>query len=195
MSRESLSPKVRFDVLKRDAFTCQYCGRSAPEVDLHVDHVVPVAAGGGNEPGNLTTACAECNLGKSDSFLADQLAELDTVKTQEEWIDRMVVFVRRRFAAARPEPVRNAIAEALAWGCKPYRVIHNTNMATSWIEWLRQIYIDCGMRIERSYVTDAIAKREQEWDDAARKLVYAAAAPAQDAAPADESTKPASEVN
>jgi 5-methylcytosine-specific restriction endonuclease McrA len=31
---------------------------------LHVDHVVPVAAGGGTSEDNLLTACAECNLGK-----------------------------------------------------------------------------------------------------------------------------------
>jgi 5-methylcytosine-specific restriction endonuclease McrA len=32
---------------------------------LHVDHVVPLAAGGTTSEGNLRTACEECNLGKS----------------------------------------------------------------------------------------------------------------------------------
>lgn len=32
-----------------------------------VDHIVPVAAGGTNEPGNLVTACWRCNLSKRDS--------------------------------------------------------------------------------------------------------------------------------
>jgi 5-methylcytosine-specific restriction endonuclease McrA len=31
---------------------------------LHVDHVVPLAAGGTTSEGNLRTACEECNLGK-----------------------------------------------------------------------------------------------------------------------------------
>jgi 5-methylcytosine-specific restriction endonuclease McrA len=31
---------------------------------LHVDHVVPLAAGGTSSEGNLRTACEECNLGK-----------------------------------------------------------------------------------------------------------------------------------
>jgi 5-methylcytosine-specific restriction endonuclease McrA len=31
---------------------------------LHVDHVVPVAAGGTTNEDNLRTACEECNLGK-----------------------------------------------------------------------------------------------------------------------------------
>jgi 5-methylcytosine-specific restriction endonuclease McrA len=31
---------------------------------LHVDHVVPVAAGGTASEDNLRAACEECNLGK-----------------------------------------------------------------------------------------------------------------------------------
>lgn len=60
-------PSLRFAVFKRDSFTCQYCGRRAPEFPLHVDHVVPWASGGRTELSNLRTACSECNLGKSDS--------------------------------------------------------------------------------------------------------------------------------
>jgi 5-methylcytosine-specific restriction endonuclease McrA len=32
---------------------------------LHVDHVVPLAAGGVTREDNLRTACEECNLGKA----------------------------------------------------------------------------------------------------------------------------------
>lgn len=57
---------VRFDVFARDNYTCQYCGRKAPDVVLHVDHRVPVSKGGTDEPANLLTACADCNQGKAD---------------------------------------------------------------------------------------------------------------------------------
>lgn len=41
--REILPPQLRFRVLQRDAFRCQYCGRSARDgTTLHLDHVVPV---------------------------------------------------------------------------------------------------------------------------------------------------------
>jgi len=60
----TISAKTRFDILKRDRFTCAYCGRTPPEVLLHVDHIVPVADGGPDDPENLTTACRDCNLGK-----------------------------------------------------------------------------------------------------------------------------------
>lgn len=70
--RKSISKKVRFEVFKRDSFKCQYCGKTAPDVVLHVDHIDPVSAGGGNDIINLITSCEGCNLGKSDTKLDDQ---------------------------------------------------------------------------------------------------------------------------
>jgi hypothetical protein len=64
-SRKGLSKKTRFDVFKRDAFICQYCGAHPPSVVLHVDHIVSVKDGGGNDMDNLVTSCLPCNLGKS----------------------------------------------------------------------------------------------------------------------------------
>jgi len=60
----SITPSIRFEVFRRDSFTCQYCGRRAPKVILHVDRVVPIVAGGTNDLANLRTACSICNLGK-----------------------------------------------------------------------------------------------------------------------------------
>lgn len=70
--RSTVSTRTRFEVFKRDAFTCQYCGGKPPAVVLHVDHVIPVAGGGGNEIDNLVTSCKDCNLGKSDVPLTDR---------------------------------------------------------------------------------------------------------------------------
>lgn len=69
--RKSISKKVRFDVFKRDAFTCQYCGAHPPAVILHIDHIIPLALGGENHIDNYITACAPCNLGKSATSLAE----------------------------------------------------------------------------------------------------------------------------
>lgn len=63
----ALSKRTRFEVLRRDGFRCTYCGAAPTEKELHVDHVVPVALGGGDLPNNLTTACADCNLGKAST--------------------------------------------------------------------------------------------------------------------------------
>lgn len=65
-ARDLIPPQLRFRVLQRDGFRCQYCGRSARDgAILHLDHVVPVAAGGETSEDNLITACETCNLGKS----------------------------------------------------------------------------------------------------------------------------------
>ena len=68
--RESVSKSRRFEILKRDGYKCQLCGRSQSDgVTLHVDHRIPLAKGGANEDENLWTLCEDCNLGKSDRDL------------------------------------------------------------------------------------------------------------------------------
>ena len=63
--------KWRFEIFKRDNFTCQYCGRNVKEdgVKLQAEHIKPRSKGGSDEWENLTTSCKECNLGKSDYCL------------------------------------------------------------------------------------------------------------------------------
>ena len=59
----------RFGILKRDNFTCQYCGRKAPEVALEVDHVIPKSKKGKDVDENYVTSCWECNRGKAGSLI------------------------------------------------------------------------------------------------------------------------------
>lgn len=93
--RKSLSKKLRFEVFKRDSFKCQYCGKSAPNVVLEVDHVEPVASGGGNELFNLVTSCWDCNRGKSnrelqdDSVISKQRLQLELLQERREQIQSM----------------------------------------------------------------------------------------------------------
>lgn len=63
----AVSKRTRFEVLNRDNFTCRYCGQSAPDVKLHVDHVMPVSLGGADTPDNLVAACIDCNTGKAST--------------------------------------------------------------------------------------------------------------------------------
>jgi 5-methylcytosine-specific restriction endonuclease McrA len=64
--RKPISKKARFEVFKRDGFTCQYCGSHPPDVVLEVDHIEPVSGGGSNDADNLITSCFNCNRGKAD---------------------------------------------------------------------------------------------------------------------------------
>lgn len=66
-----LSNLVRYGIFARDGFACQYCGAGGPYVRLTVDHVLPVSAGGGDEPTNLVTACHSCNCSKNAHVLDD----------------------------------------------------------------------------------------------------------------------------
>jgi len=75
-----VSQKTRFDVFKRDDFTCQYCGRKSPEVILEVDHITPRSKGGSDDIGNLITSCRECNRGKSNIRLISEIPTPDPNK-------------------------------------------------------------------------------------------------------------------
>lgn len=94
--REGLSKKTRFEVFKRDKFTCQYCGAKSPEVILNVDHIDPVASGGNNELVNLITSCFSCNSGKSDRALNDssvvekQRKQMELLQERREQIELMM---------------------------------------------------------------------------------------------------------
>lgn len=60
--------RLRSSILSCDGFKCRYCGRCAPDVVLHVDHVVPVSQNGLTVESNLVAACEDCNLGKVIGF-------------------------------------------------------------------------------------------------------------------------------
>lgn len=93
--RKALTKKIRFEVFKRDSFTCQYCGRKAPDILLQVDHIHPVADGGRNDFLNLITSCTDCNSGKSDRRLSDntildkQRQQLEQLQERKEQIEMM----------------------------------------------------------------------------------------------------------
>ena len=63
--------QIRFRVLVRDGFTCQYCGRKPPEIILEVDHIIPKVHPSKTDDSedNLITACRDCNLGKSNTYV------------------------------------------------------------------------------------------------------------------------------
>ena len=67
----------RFNVLLRDGFTCQYCGRRPQARELTVDHVVPRARGGPTRWANVVTACRGCNHHKGSRTPEEARMRLD----------------------------------------------------------------------------------------------------------------------
>lgn len=95
VKRKPISPSLRFDVLEKDNFTCQYCGAKATDenVLLEIDHIVPVSKGGDNNIENLITSCKKCNIGKSAKKLGakkrltlrqKEIKELEQKREQQE---------------------------------------------------------------------------------------------------------------
>lgn len=82
MERKTLSKKLRFEIFKRDQFTCQYCGNHPPNVILECDHIQPHSKGGKDVESNLITSCFACNRGKSNSLLEQVLPSIDEKKIQ-----------------------------------------------------------------------------------------------------------------
>lgn len=108
VKRKGISKKVRFEIFKRDGFSCQYCGATPPKVILHVDHIVAVAEGGGNEMDNLVTACEPCNLGKgaralhvAPVSLADKAKQIQEAEAQLKGYQEII--------AAKHERIRDEV--------------------------------------------------------------------------------------
>lgn len=101
--RVAISKRLRFEVFKRDAFECQYCGAHPPSVILHCDHIIPVSEGGETNIDNLVTACAPCNLGKSNipltsvpQSLEDRAAEVAEREAQVAGYESVMRAKRKR---------------------------------------------------------------------------------------------------
>jgi len=96
----SVGKSKRFEVFKRDKFTCQYCGRSAPDVVLEVDHIVPRAEGGSDDILNLVTSCASCNRSKGarllsdDTVVAKKRRQLEELQERREQLEMMIDWQR-----------------------------------------------------------------------------------------------------
>lgn len=62
----------RLAIYLRDGMACAYCGATIENgIQLTLDHIVPWSAGGGNEPGNLVTACKRCNSSRGNRSVGE----------------------------------------------------------------------------------------------------------------------------
>lgn len=150
------SKRLRYEVLRRDAHTCRYCGAKAPDVLLTVDHVIPDALGGTDDASNLVTACRDCNSGKSstspDAALVEGVADdalrwaaamrkaYDLIRAEREQVDKMVELFDqfwltwwcgddRDAKVPRPGDWRESIRRFLALGLGVDTLVDNAEFA------------------------------------------------------------------
>jgi 5-methylcytosine-specific restriction endonuclease McrA len=75
---------LRGQVVKRATNCCEYCGlaQTGQEATFHVDHVVPVVAGGQSTSENLALACVSCSLRKNARLV---MVDLNECKFCNSW--------------------------------------------------------------------------------------------------------------
>lgn len=73
------------NVLKRDRFTCQYCGVQPGPSELTIDHVTPKSRGGPSSWENCVSACFDCNHRKADRALGAVGMRLRNNPSQPVW--------------------------------------------------------------------------------------------------------------
>lgn len=62
--RKGFTTKVKNEVNKKFKGKCFYCGRKMK--DMHIDHLIPLSAGGRHTLNNFVLACAWCNVSKKN---------------------------------------------------------------------------------------------------------------------------------
>lgn len=138
-SHLAVSARLRFEILRRDGYRCRYCGATAADNELHVDHVLPRTLGGTTEPSNLVAACRDCNLGKSSTLLdADTIEQVSAAnKASGEAVRRAI----QQIVAERAtdlEPAKRFVDAWSSWandhGEVPWRP-HALEIAASLDAW------------------------------------------------------------
>jgi 5-methylcytosine-specific restriction endonuclease McrA len=72
------------NILRRDNFTCQYCGKT--NNILTVDHVQPKSRGGKTNWTNVVVACKPCNLKKGNQNLHETEMQLRKTPSKPDFL-------------------------------------------------------------------------------------------------------------
>lgn len=125
--RNPISKRLRFEIYKRDKFTCVYCGRSVPEVVLTLDHVEAHASGGADDATNLVTACWDCNAGKSDVALGDVMPAIGegAVDEMRERVEQMREY--RKWRTEYEAELRHQMVDVWKAWCEEFDGIVRTD--------------------------------------------------------------------
>lgn len=86
--RRFISTEMKAQIIKRDGYKCQLCGKHIAETSIdayyvakmatgtfHIDHIVPCNQGGRATLENLRLTCPKCNLTRKRAFSFDEILE------------------------------------------------------------------------------------------------------------------------
>lgn len=108
----TISRALRYQILRRDNHACRYCGATALDGRLTVDHVLPTALGGSDDPTNLVTACSACNAGKA-ATPPDAPLLVDVAEDARRWALAMRSVASTAIADRERRLERRATVDAL----------------------------------------------------------------------------------
>lgn len=163
--RKAITKKTRFEVFKRDSFTCQYCGKSAPNVILEIDHINPVSNGGKNGIMNLITSCFDCNRGKGKRELTDkqvitqQQEQLKVINEKREQL-KMLLQWKEEISKLTDEEVA-AVVKILDYS-EIYLTDNGIGDLKKWIRkyGISEVIDSCNISIEQYYSNDSKSKEK-----------------------------------
>jgi 5-methylcytosine-specific restriction endonuclease McrA len=65
-----------FSILEKQKYKCAYCSLNLKNACYDIDHILPLALGGGNAPKNLQATCPRCNRRKNKMHPNDFAREM-----------------------------------------------------------------------------------------------------------------------
>jgi len=96
-------PFSRKNILTRDEFVCQYCGREFSSGDLTVDHIIPKVQGGSNQWTNVVACCRMCNMKKGGRTPRQAGMRLVRKPFKPTIMEFITLYLRRRFGVELSE--------------------------------------------------------------------------------------------
>lgn len=112
----TISASLRRLVIQRSENRCEYCkiSQAGQVATFHIDHIVPVVAGGQTNADNLALACVSCSLRKGARQILEDPGTGEMVSIfhprQQEWKEH---FAWNDFQLSGSTPVGRATVEAL----------------------------------------------------------------------------------
>jgi len=95
--KDSVTKEIRFEVFKRDSFTCQECGAKSPDAILEVSTVNPFYEDGYYDIENLLTSCFSCirlyrseNKKSNYSLVDKQRQQIEELNLRRQQLEMML---------------------------------------------------------------------------------------------------------
>ncbi len=79
-------PLCRTNILARDSFECQYCGKNLSSKEATLDHVKPRSQGGKTTWDNIVCCCTHCNRKKGGRTPHEARMNLRKKPVRPDWL-------------------------------------------------------------------------------------------------------------